>query len=100
MNGNVTVRVTFSTGHLWPTGLTIWTLVLGKQPTTDLLIIGRIHPPDPSVFDYYVIPAYSQIHGALHVRSENSAPFLELYKFGTLQSLIEAFGRCPLSEVS
>ena len=100
INGNVAARVTFSTGHLRPTDLTFWTLVLGKQPTTDILIIGRIHPPDPSVFDYYVIPAYSQIRGALHVRAGNSAPFLELYKFGTLEPLIEAFGRCPLPEVS
>jgi hypothetical protein len=100
INGNVAVRVTFSTGRVRPTWLTLWRLALGKQPTTDILIIGRIQPPDPSVFDYYVIPAYSQIRGALHVRAESGAPFLQLYKFATLQSLIEAFGRCPLPEVS
>ena len=100
INGNVAVRVTFSTGRVRPTYLTLWRLALGNQPTADILIIGRIQAPVPSVFDYYVIPAYSQIRGALHVRAESGAPFLQLYKFATLQSLIAAFGRCPLPEVS
>jgi DNA invertase Pin-like site-specific DNA recombinase len=100
INGNVTARVTFSTGHLWPTGLTLWTLVLGKRPTTDILIIGRIHPPNPSIFDYYVFPAFSQLHGAFHVRKENKTPFLDLYHFANLGPLVESFGRYPMPELS
>ena len=62
MNGNITAKVTFSTGHVWRNGETIWGLVLGKRPSADILIIARLHPPDRSIFDYYVIPRWNDLH--------------------------------------
>ena len=98
INGNIIVKVKFSTGHVRPTGQKFWTLRLGKCPTTDIVIIGRIEPPDPSVVDYYVVPACSQIRGSINVHNHSCAPFLEPYQFATLEPLIEAFGRCRIPE--
>ena len=100
VNGNITAKVTFSTGHVWRNGETIWGLVLGKRPSADILIIARLRPPDRSIFDYYVIPALSRLHGTLHVRMQNNAPFLDAYNFSTLQPLIESFRRCPILEMT
>ena len=98
INGGITVKVKFATGHVRPTGQKFWTLRLGKRPTNDILIIGRIEPPDPSVLDYYVVPAYSQIRGSVNVHRRSCAPFLEPYHFAALEPLIEAFGRCRIPE--
>jgi len=100
VNGNITAKVTFSTGRLWRISQTVWTLVLGKRPTADILIIGRLNPPHRSIMDYYVVPAFSQLRGALHVRMENNAAFLELYRFATLQPLIETFRRSLVRETA
>jgi DNA invertase Pin-like site-specific DNA recombinase len=98
VNGNITVQVTFSTGCHWRAGKTVWRLVFGKQPTADILIIARLHPPNQSVSDYYVVPAYSQLHGSVHVREADNVPFIDLYHFATLNSVIETFGRHSTSE--
>jgi len=98
INGNVTIKIKFATGHVRPSGHRFWALRLGKCPTTDILIIGRIDPPDPSVVDYYVVPACSQIRGSINVHKRSCPPFLEPYHFPTLEPLIEAFGRCRIPE--
>jgi DNA invertase Pin-like site-specific DNA recombinase len=100
INGNISAQVTFSTGRLWRTSQSVWTLVLGKRPTADILIIARLHPPYRPILDYYVVPAFSQIHGALHVHTENNAAFLDLYHFATLQPLIEIFRRYPMGHAA
>jgi DNA invertase Pin-like site-specific DNA recombinase len=100
INGNITAKVTFSTGRLSGTAQTVWTLVLGKRPTADILIIARLHPPHRSILDYYVVPAFSQLHGALHARTENNAAFLDLYHLFALQPLIETFRRYPMREAA
>jgi hypothetical protein len=96
INGNITAKVTFSTGRLWRTDQTVWTIVLGRRSTADILIIARLNPPHRSVFDYYVVPAFSQLHGALHARKEGNAPFFDIHHFTTLQPLIEMFRRYPI----
>jgi DNA invertase Pin-like site-specific DNA recombinase len=101
VNGNIRVQVTFCTGRQWRTGFTVWTLYLGKQPTADILIIARLHPPIQAVGDYYVIPTCAEFRGVLHVRgTKDNAPFLDPYHFTTLEPVIETFGRFPMSEVT
>jgi len=104
INGNISMQVTFSTGSKcwgnWRPGQTLWTLALGKEPTADIRVIARLLPPDRTVLDYFVIPALSQLHGALHLRRENNDPFLDLYRFPTLQHLIETFRRYPVWEAA
>ncbi len=79
-------------------GRLIWTLVLGKPMNCDVMIIARLRPPRESIFDYFVIPACSQLHGGLHVHVENNAGFLDLYRRKNLDDFIEAFRREPLLE--
>jgi len=78
----------------------LWTLVLGERFAADILVIVRLQPLKPTILDYFVIPALSQLRGALHVREENNAAFMELYHFTSLRPLIESFRRCPLWEVA
>ena len=99
INGNITAKVMLSTWRRWYTGLTIWTLVLGKRAAANVVIIARLESPD-SILDYYVVPAFSQLHGVFHVRTDDNAAFLEIYHFATLKPLIEAFGRCPTQELA
>ncbi len=101
VNGNLKIQVTFCTGGKWRNGRTVWTLCLGKQPTVDILIIARLHPPNQAIGDYYVIPACAQFRGVLHVRgTRENAPFLDPYHFTTLESVIGTFGRYPISEAT
>lgn len=99
INGNITVKLTFSTGCSWRVpGRVIWTLVLGKRLNCDVMIVARLRPPRESIFDYFVIPACSQLHGGLHVHVENNAGFLDLYRRKNLDDFIGAFRRKPLLE--
>jgi hypothetical protein len=101
INGNITLKVTFSTGHLWRSRGSVemlWTLLFGKRPTADILVIARLLPPEQTIVDYFVVPAVSQLRGALHAKRENNPPFLQLYCFPTLQPLIETFRRYPAKE--
>ncbi len=93
INGNITVKVTFSTGHTDEIGLTRWVFNLGKKPAADILIIARLDPPDQSIFDYYAIPAISGFRNVLRARRENSPMFVELHRFPTLEPLVELFRR-------
>jgi hypothetical protein len=52
------------------------------------------------VFDYFIVPAYSEIRGGLWTRLRHSVPYLELYHHQTLDPLIEAFGRCSIQEAA
>ncbi len=99
INGNITVKITFSTGCSWRTpGRLIWTLVLGKRLNCDVMIIARLCPPRETISDYFVIPACSQLHGGLHVHAEDNAGFLDLYRCKNLDSFIEGFRMKPLLE--
>jgi hypothetical protein len=99
INGNIAVKLTFSTGCSWRApGRLIWTLVLGKRLSCDVMIIARLCPPRETISDYYVVPACSQLHGALHVHAENNAGFLDLYRSNNLDTFVEAFRRKPLLE--
>jgi DNA invertase Pin-like site-specific DNA recombinase len=98
INGNLSVRVNVTTGHLFWRGFTRWVLVLGKRFTTDVQIWARLEPPNRDILDYIVLPALSRLHGALRPKRENNAPFLDLYRFPTLEPVITAFCRVPLAE--
>lgn len=100
VNGNVTVQVSLSSACQWRTGLPVWRLNMGKQPTADILIIGRLCPPNRSISDYFVMPAWSQLHGALHVRKATIPPFLDPYYFVTLEQIIQTFCCYRMSEAA
>jgi|SRR5271156_3640086 len=67
LNDNVTVKVTLRKAWVRD-GRIVWVLPLGQYPSADVLIIGRLKPPDPSVFDYFVIPAFSELRSGLRSR--------------------------------
>ena len=85
-------------GWVRPKLKTSWTLLLGKQPAADVMIIARLNPPARSVLDYFVFPAFSQLRGALHARKKDNDAFLDLYRFDDLQPFINSFRRYSLRE--
>jgi hypothetical protein len=64
LNENVTVKVAIRKAWLRDGGI-VWQLPLGKHPVADILVVGRLKPPERSIFDYFVIPAFSQLRGGL-----------------------------------
>jgi hypothetical protein len=59
-----------------------------------------LRAPERSVFDYFIVPAYSEIRGGLWTRLRHSVPYLELYHHQSLDPLIDAFGRCSIQEAA
>jgi Recombinase len=100
INGNITAKVNLTTGHLFCSGHVRWVLLLGKQPLADIQIFARLEPPHRDILDYFVVPALSQLHGALRPKKENNAPFLDLYRFPTLEPLIKTLGRVPITRLA
>jgi hypothetical protein len=74
----------------------MWQLPLGPRIASDILVVGRLRAPDRSILDYFIVPAYSQIHGGVRTHLNDTVPYLELYHHRTLDPLIEAFRRCPI----
>jgi hypothetical protein len=98
LNHNVTVKIVICKGWVRPKLNTSWTLLLGKQPVADVVIIARLNPPARSVLDYFVFPAFSQLRGALHARERDNDAFLDLYRFDDLQPFINSFRRYSVRE--
>ena len=95
INQNVVVKV--SLRKCWVRdGRIVWILPLGKQIPADVLIIGRLKPPERSILDYFVIPSVSQLRGALNSRMKDNVPFLNLCRFDDLEPFIETFRRCSI----
>jgi hypothetical protein len=99
INGNVMIKVSVRKGW-FRDGRILWQLLLGLRADYDVLVIGRLRAPERSVFDYFIVPAYSEIRGGLWTRLRHSVPYLELYHHQTLDPLIEAFGRCSIQEAA
>ena len=99
LNGNVTVKIALR--KCWVREeRAVWVLPLGKSSLADVLIVGRLKPPERSIMDYFVLPALSQLHGGLRSRARKSVDYLELYHFQTLQPFIETFRRFSLQETT
>lgn len=99
LNGNVTVKVALRKCWVREEGI-VWVLPLGKCSLADVLIVGRLKPPERSIMDYFVLPALSQLHGGLRSRARQSVDYLELYHFQTLQPFIETFRRHSVTEAA
>jgi hypothetical protein len=99
LNGNIKVRVTVRKGW-FQGGRVLAQLPLYERIAADVLVVGRLKPPDESVYDYFVIPTYSQIRGGIRVKLQENAPYLELYHHKTLNSFIETFRRIHLREAA
>ena len=98
INRNITARIRLTIGHCRK-GLadeTRWRLSLGKKPSVDLQIFGRLDPPNRDISDYFVIPAISGLEGALCSKRGTNPPFLQIYRFSTLEPLIKTFGRVSM----
>jgi DNA invertase Pin-like site-specific DNA recombinase len=98
LNENVTIRIRVVKGWVRPKLHTKWNLLLGRRAGADIVIVARLKPPSSSILDYFVIPAYSQLLGALQARERDNDAFLEIYRFDDLQPFIESFRRFPLRE--
>jgi DNA invertase Pin-like site-specific DNA recombinase len=96
INGNISVKVSLSTGLAWQTRHVSWTLLLSKPPSADITIIARLNRSDHSIVDFYVFPAIAEVHGAFHVRADNNPAFLELYRFQNLRPFVDCFGSSPI----
>ncbi len=100
VNENVTLQVKCATGRLGRGrmcyGQMLWRLSFLQRRTGDILIIARLLPPDQTIMDYFVVPAFSQFRGVIYSKREKNPPFMQLYCFPTLQPVIEAFGRFPV----
>jgi hypothetical protein len=96
LNDGVTVKVAIRKSWIRD-GRIVWQLPLSKYLVADILVVGRLKPPERSIFDFFVIPACSQLRGGLRTRMKESVPYLELYHFKSLAPLIEAFRVCCVS---
>jgi DNA invertase Pin-like site-specific DNA recombinase len=99
LNQNVTVKVALRKCWVRDTRI-VWILPLGKQPSADVLIVGRLKPPERSILDYFVIPAISQLRGPLNSRLKDNVPYLNLYRFDDLQPFIDSFNRESIREAA
>jgi DNA invertase Pin-like site-specific DNA recombinase len=97
INGNITVKLRFSTGQVFPSG-PIWIVALGNKVPVDVLIVARLEVPERSILDYFVVPALSGLRGRLRLRKNDNAAFIELYRSSTLAAVIESFRRSPVQE--
>ena len=98
LNDVVTVKVAIRKAWVRDGGI-VWTLPIAKHPAADVLIVGRLKPPEPSIFDYFIIPAFSQLRGGLRARTWRSVPYLELYHFKGLGPFIDTFRRCNIYDL-
>ena len=96
LNGAVTVQVTLRKAWSAPGLRPRWNLLLGKTPTADVLIVGRLKPPSGSILDFFVVPARSGLRGALTARERENDGFLDIYRCDHLQSFVESFRRRSL----
>jgi DNA invertase Pin-like site-specific DNA recombinase len=99
INGAITVQVTFSTGRTRTEPYMEWVLDLKKSLRTDVLVIARLCPPNQSILDYFILPAFAGFNGRPHVRKELNAPYFDLYHFRDLRPFVESFRSSPLWEV-
>jgi DNA invertase Pin-like site-specific DNA recombinase len=99
LNDDVTLKVAIRKAWIRD-GRVVWQLPLGKHPVADILVIGRLNPPESAIFDYFIIPAFSQLRGGLRSRVTESVAYLELYHFKTLRPLIDTFRRFCLQDTA
>lgn len=98
VNGNIRLRITFSTGSRWHgPDHPEWRLALGTHSATDVTIIARLRQQSHSIMDYFVVPALAQFRGILRVQMAHVSPVLQPYCFENLDSLIESLGRHYIS---
>ena len=69
-----------------------WRLPLVPPLRADIVVIARLCPPNESVLDYFVVPAFSGVRGCLHIRRDGIPSFIDLYHFPDLKEFIETFG--------
>jgi DNA invertase Pin-like site-specific DNA recombinase len=99
LNDDITLKVTIRKAWIRD-GRVVWQLPLGKDPVADILVVGRLKPPESAVFDYFIVPAFSQLRGGLRSRMTESVAYLELYHFKTLSPLIDIFRRYCLQDTA
>jgi hypothetical protein len=99
LNGNIKVRVTVRKAW-FKDGIIRAQLPLYERIAADVLVVGRLKPPDEAVHDYFVIPTYSRIRGGIRVKLQENAPYLELYHYKTLSSFVETFRRIHFREAA
>jgi len=97
INGNITLKLRFITGELFPSG-PIWNLGLGNKLAVDIVILARLELRERSIVDYFVVPALSGLRGRLRLRKSDNPAFIELYRFSTLAAVIETFRHLPVQE--
>jgi hypothetical protein len=70
----------------------------GQTTAADVIIVPRLNPATRSIFDYFVIPAFSQLRGALNARAKDKDAFLDIYRFDHLDAFINSFRRHSVAE--
>ena len=99
VNQNVTVKVFLRKAWVRD-GRIVWILPLGKRNAADVMIFGRVNPPERTIFDFFVFPALSQLRGALNTRMRENVPYLGLHHFKSLDAVIEVFRRESICELT
>lgn len=99
INGNVTVKAAIRKAWVRD-GQIVWHLPLNQGFLADIVVIGRLKPPEEKIFDYFVVPAISQLRGSLRTRTEKSVDYLELYHMKNLEPLIETFRRSSIMAIA
>jgi hypothetical protein len=100
VNRSVPVKVLICSGTVPKNRHMVWTLPLNSVQPADVIIIGRLRPPERNVLDYFVIPAISQLRGTFQTREGENDPFLEIYRFDNLDRFVNSFRRCSITEMS
>jgi hypothetical protein len=100
VNRSVPVKVLICSGTVPKNRHMVWTLPLNSVQPADVIIIGRLRPPERNVLDYFIIPAISQLRGTFQTREGENDPFLEIYRFDNLERFVSSFRRCSITEMS
>ena len=91
VNGALTLQITFATGLSRGGRDTEWILYMKRALHSDIFVVALLSPPNQSIQEFYVLPAFAGFHRRIYVRKELNAPCFDLYRFPDLDALIAGF---------
>jgi len=98
INDEFVASLILSRCRLSPTGLRRWLVRLDRAVPVDIIIIVRMAPGEQEIHDYYLLPTYATSLAKIRLTDENRGD-LDIYRYSTLQSLLELAKRTQIKEI-
>lgn len=98
INKECTVSLVISRCRELKSGSKRWVIRFDFELCTDLTIAARLSDDNQSILDYYILPSIDMRADRLRLAEQNEAG-LDIYRFDSLEPLIEMSRRTPLNEL-